>query len=127
MLGFSIICIVIWIVEEGKLELYYNKQKITRVDAIIPRIGNSATSYGSAVIRHFESMGVYSILGSNPLLQSRNKISCLQILAANGIKVPRTAISNHSYTAGFLLDQVGNSPHVLKLASGTHGMGCNLI
>ena len=111
------------IVEEGKLEMYYNKQKLSRVDAIIPRIGNSATSYGSAVIRHFESMGVYSVLGSDPLLRSRNKISCLQILAANGIKVPRTAISNHSYTAGFLLDRVGHSPHVLKLASGTHGMG----
>lgn len=111
------------IVEEGNLEMYYNKQKITNVDAIIPRIGSSATSYGSAVIRHFESMGVYSILGADPLLRSRNKISCLQILSANGIKVPKTAISNHAYTAGFLLDQVGYSPHVLKLASGTHGMG----
>jgi ribosomal protein S6--L-glutamate ligase len=111
------------IVEDSQLEIYYNKQKLTGVDAIIPRIGNSATSYGSAVIRQFEAKGVYSVLGSDPLLRSRDKISCLQILARHGIKVPKTAISNNSYSAGFLLDTVGSSPHVLKLASGTHGMG----
>ncbi len=114
------------VIEEDKLEVYYNGQKIERVDAIIPRIGNSATTHGSAVIRQFEGMGVFTALGSDPLLKSRDKISCLQILASNGIKVPRTAISNNSYMASQMLDLVGPSPHVLKLASGTHGMGVML-
>lgn len=114
------------VIEQGKLEIYYNGQKIDRVDAIIPRIGNSATSHGAAVIRQFENMGVFSVLGSAPLLKSRDKISCLQILAGNGIKVPRTALSNNTYMTSHMLDLVGQPPYVLKLASGTHGMGVML-
>ena len=111
------------VVDNEGLKIYYNNQPVTQVDAVIPRIGSSATSYGAAVIRHFESMGIYTTLGAEPLLMARDKISCLQVLASNGVGVPRTAVSNHNYTASFLLDKVSMDRHVLKLASGTHGMG----
>ena len=111
------------VIESGNLEVYYHNQKVSRVDAIIPRIGTSATTYGAAVIRQFELKGVYSVLATDALLKSRDKITCLQILSSNGILVPKTAISNHNYTTSHMLDTVGNSPHVLKLSSGTHGMG----
>ena len=111
------------VIEQGKLELYYNHQRIQHVDAVIPRIGSSATTYGAAVIRQFEAMGIFTALGSEPLLRSRDKLSSLQILSANGIKVPRTAITNNSYANGQMLEVVSQGPYVLKLASGTHGIG----
>jgi ribosomal protein S6--L-glutamate ligase len=103
--------------------VFYNFQKLDNIHAVIPRIGTSATSYGSAVIRQFECMKIFSTLSPEPLLKTRNKLSCLQHLAAEGILVPRTAITNNLYTLSFTIDQVGPSPHIVKLASGTQGLG----
>ena len=111
------------IVDNRGLEIHYNNQKLDNIHAIIPRIGTSATNYGAAVIRQFEAMGIFTTLASDPLLRSRDKLSCLQILAANGIKVPRSGIGNNYYTQSSLLDLVGKNPHVLKLINGTHGLG----
>lgn len=111
------------IIDSNGLEIYYNNQKLENIHAVIPRIGTSATNYGAAVIRQFESMGIFTTLGSEALLKSRDKLSCLQILAAQGIKVPRSGIGNNYYTQSALLDLVGQNPHVLKLINGTHGLG----
>lgn len=111
------------IIDNRGLEIHYNNQKLENIHAVIPRIGTSATNYGAAVIRQFESMGIFTTLGSEPLLKSRDKLSCLQILAAHGIKVPRSGIGNNYYTQSALLDLVGRNPHVLKLINGTHGLG----
>src|SRR5262245_34014153 len=42
-------------------------------DAVIPRIGASKTFYGSAVVRQFEIMGVYTPNVSQAIIQSRDK------------------------------------------------------
>lgn len=111
------------IMEEGKLEVLYHGELIDDFDAVIPRIGNTATTYGSAVVRQFEMMGVFSTLCHEALLRARNKISSLQLLAANGIGVPRTVITNNSYMIEENIDEVGTMPMIVKLASGTHGIG----
>ncbi|MBK7637640.1 MAG: hypothetical protein IPJ13_27655 [Saprospiraceae bacterium] len=46
--------------ESGRPSVYFNNQPIKNVDAVIPRIGSTATSYGAAVIRQFETQGVFS-------------------------------------------------------------------
>ncbi len=111
------------VVQDGALEIFYLGGKISDVDAIIPRIGNSATSHGSAVIRQFEAMGVYTTLGSDPLLKARDKLICLQLLAAEGVSVPRTIIPKNYYTMPSMIDRVGSTPFVIKLLKGTHGLG----
>ena len=112
------------LVMEGKnLQVYYQDELIDDYDAIIPRIGDAATSYGSAVVRQFQLMGLFSTLDYEALLRARNKISSLQLLAAHGIGVPKTVISNNSYTIEESLDYLGGMPLVIKLAQGTHGIG----
>ncbi|HMP29887.1 MAG TPA: 30S ribosomal protein S6--L-glutamate ligase, partial [Saprospiraceae bacterium] len=76
-------------------EVYYNGTIIDDVDAIIPRIGYSATNYGASVLRQFEAKGIYSTLSASSLLLSRDKLSCLQTLISAGISVPRTGITNN--------------------------------
>src|SRR5690606_3114385 len=52
------------------------------------------------------------------------KLSCLQILAANGIPVPRTGISQNPYSYSQMLDAVSEQPpYVIKLVTGTQGIG----
>ena len=45
-------------VEQNKPQLHYRSKVIQRYDAVIPRIGASITFYGTAVVRHFEQMGI---------------------------------------------------------------------
>ena len=54
-------------------EIHYKGDVVEDVDAIIPRIGASITFYGTAVVRQFESMGVYSINESVSISRSRDK------------------------------------------------------
>lgn len=111
------------VLESGKSKILYNNQAIQNVDAVIPRIGSTATSYGAAVIRQFESQGVFSTLHAEPLLKARDKLSCLQILGSHGIGVPKTIYVSNPYTLPFLLDQMEPFPIIIKLVSGTQGMG----
>jgi ribosomal protein S6--L-glutamate ligase len=111
------------IMEKNKLQVKYEGELIEDYDAVIPRIGNTATSFGSAVVRHFELMGVFSTLDHESLLRARNKISSLQLLAAAGIGVPRTVISNNPYDIPESLESLGELPAIIKLENGTHGIG----
>jgi len=111
------------IVDGKDTRVMYNGQHIKHVDAIIPRIGDSATSYGSAVIRHFESLRVFTTLKADSLLRSRDKVSTLQILNAANIDVPASALSNNPYVFGSLIESIGPPPVIIKLVRGTHGMG----
>lgn len=111
------------VIDNDKFEVFYHGENISDYDTIIPRIGNNATNYGAAVVRHFELMGLFSTLQHEALLRTRNKTSSLQLLAANGIGVPRTVISNNSYMIEENIDYVGNMPIVVKLENGTQGIG----
>lgn len=104
-------------------DIYFNGQSLHGYDAIIPRIGHTATTYGSAVIRQFESMGVVSTLNSEPLLRARDKLSCLQLLSAQGVKVPKTVYANNQYFLRDMAEKLEGFPKILKLISGTHGIG----
>jgi ribosomal protein S6--L-glutamate ligase len=114
------------VIEENSPCIYYHGQKIKNIQAVIPRIGNSATTYGASVIRQFELMKVFSTLKSDPLLKARDKISCMQILAANGIAVPKSTLSNNMMTIGQMIDEVSPLPVVIKMVKGTHGLGVML-
>jgi len=104
-------------------KIKYQDQEIKNVDAIIPRIGTSATSYGAAVIRQFESLGCFSTLSSEALLKARDKLSCLQILATHKIGVPKTLVSNNYFSIANIVDDLGSLPAIIKLINGTHGLG----
>lgn len=111
------------VTESGAPTIFYNGIDIDDLDAIIPRIGTSATTYGAAVIRQFEAMGVYTTMGSEPLLRARDKLSCLQILSAQNIGVPKTVVSNSYYATEDLMEELGGFPLIIKLVNGTHGIG----
>jgi ribosomal protein S6--L-glutamate ligase len=111
------------IIENGNPQIFYNFQKLENIHAVIPRIGSSATSYGSTVIRQFENMHVFTTLNAEPLLQARNKLTCMQMLSKHGINVPKTGIGNNIYTISSMIDHIGQPPHIIKLATGTQGIG----
>lgn len=92
-------------------------------DAVIPRVGASVTSYGTAVLRQFEVMGVYTLIESVALARSRDKLRSLQLLSRKGIGMPVTGFANKPGDTKDLVKMVGGAPLVIKLLEGTQGIG----
>ena len=106
-----------------KPSVVYQGQSLENFDAIIPRIGTSRTFYGTAVVRQFELMGVFSANESQAIARSRDKLRCLQILAREGVKLPVTGFAHATTDVDGLIEIVGGVPLVVKLLEGTQGIG----
>jgi len=110
-------------IERNKPGIIYKGKEVESIDAIIPRIGASITSYGSAVVRQFEMMRVYTPVSSLALVRSRDKLRSLQLLARSGVGIPKTVFARQADDTDSLLEIVGGAPVVIKLLEGTHGIG----
>ena len=104
-------------------KIVYAGSELTGVDAVIPRIGASNTFYGSAVVRQFEMMGIYTLNKSQAISRSRDKLRSLQILARKGIGLPVTGCAHSTKDIQGLINIAGGAPLVIKLIEGTQGIG----
>ena len=111
------------VMEKGKPSIIYHGHVINDIDAIIPRIGASVTFYGSAVVRQFEMMKVFTAVESQALIRSRDKLRSLQILSRAGLGLPKTVFTNYSRDTESILNAVGGAPVIIKLLEGTQGLG----
>ena len=102
--------------------VFYEGKKLSGYDAIIPRIANYMTRYGTAIVRQFEMQGVWTASSSIAIVRARDKLRSAQILAKAGVDMPKTLISRNTADIDDLLDQIG-LPVIIKLATGTHGNG----
>jgi len=106
-----------------KPAINYKGEALEGYDAIIPRIGASITFYGTAVVRQFEMMGVYSVNESLAISRSRDKLRSLQLLARKGVGLPVTGFAHSTKYTEDLIHLVGGAPLVVKLLEGTQGVG----
>jgi ribosomal protein S6--L-glutamate ligase len=110
-------------VAQGSPRLYYKNKKLSRFDAVIPRIGASVTFFGTAVLRQFEQMGVYCVNPSHAISVSRDKLRALQVLSRHHIRIPTTLFVRHVSEILPGIDRLGGPPVVVKLLEGTQGIG----
>lgn len=111
------------VMDESGPYIFYDGQRITDVQAVIPRIGASVTFYGTAVVRQFEMMNVFCAVSSIAITRSRDKLRSLQVLSRAGIGMPKTAFTNFSKNENKVLKHIGQAPVVIKLLEGTQGLG----
>ncbi len=111
------------IIEQDLPQIIYQGERLVGMDVVIPRIGASITDYGAAVIRQFESMGIYTATRSEALIIARDKLKCLQKLSASGIAVPKTFIAGSLQDIPTLIDKLSGVPVIIKLLESTHGVG----
>ncbi|NNM22989.1 MAG: RimK family alpha-L-glutamate ligase [Flavobacteriaceae bacterium] len=109
-------------IENGKSVLYYGDEIVDDLHAVIPRVGASNTYYGSSLVRHLQACGVFCAVEAEPILQSRNKWTCFQILSKANIPVPQTYLGN-AYNFEAVLQHLGKAPVIIKILQGTHGQG----
>jgi ribosomal protein S6--L-glutamate ligase len=103
--------------------LHYGGRALKGFDCVIPRIGASVTFYGTAVLRQFEMMGVYTPSSSDAVLRARDKLRSLQLLAKHGIDLPVTVFGDNPDDTADLMNMLGPPPHVIKLNEGAQGSG----
>ncbi len=106
-----------------KPQVLYQGEPLLDYDAVIPRIGAPHTFYGTAVVRQFEMMGVYSANESQAISRSRDKLRSLQLLSRKGIGLPVTGFAHSTKDIAGLVNIVGGAPLVIKLLEGTQGIG----
>ncbi len=111
------------VIEKNKPHIFYRGEEVTGVNAVIPRIGASATFYGAAVVRQFEMMKIFTAVESQALVRSRDKLRSLQLMARAGIGMPKTAFASTTKYVDNLIEQAGGAPVVIKLLEGTQGIG----
>jgi ribosomal protein S6--L-glutamate ligase len=112
---------------KNELVINYEGKILPTPDAIIPRIGASRTFYGTAMVRHFEMMDVFSTSGNLAIARSRDKLRSLQVLSKKGVDMPKTIFASNKSNAKDVIALSGGAPLVLKILEGTQGVGVVLV
>lgn len=112
---------------QGKVaDAMYDKRSLKDLDAVIPRIGRSLTQLGIMILRQFDMMKIPSTLSMQGLLTARNKYLALQALHLAGIKIPESVLIASRNRREEPTEYLG-PPLVMKLLSGTQGIGVMLV
>jgi ribosomal protein S6--L-glutamate ligase len=109
--------------EKGKPVVYYKGKALPKFDVIIPRIAQSYTRYGTAVVRQFEMQGAFTTASSIAINRSRDKLRSYQILARQDVGIPKTVFARETANLEEVVDLAGGAPVIIKVARGTHGNG----
>ena len=107
-------------------DLQFRGRPLSDYDAILPRIGSSITYFGTAVVRQFEQMDVYTPNTANGISNARDKLRATQILSRHHIGMPATAFVRNRVDVRPAIERVGGAPVVIKLLEGTQGIGVML-
>lgn len=101
----------------------YKGDSLERFDAIVPRIAQSYTKYGTAIARQLEAQGSYTTATSLAINRSRDKLRAYQVLAKAGVAIPKTVFARESASFDDIIELAGGTPLIIKVARGTHGNG----
>lgn len=110
-------------VEKNQPVVRYKGRSLDHFDAIIPRIAQSYTKYGTAIVRQFENQGAYTTASSIAIVRSRDKLRAYQILAKAGVGIPKTVFARETANFEDVVSLAGGTPLIIKVARGTHGNG----
>ena len=91
-------------------------------DFVLPRMGAGTTYFALAVIRHLERLGVHCFNSSNSIETVKDKLFSQQILAENGLPVPKTMLAKFPLNIEMVRKNIG-FPVVVKTLSGSQGKG----
>lgn len=111
------------VLEKSNPVVYYEGEKLENIDAIIPRIGQSITKYGSAMVRQFEMQSIFTTASSIAIVRSRDKLRTMQLLARAGVDIPKTVFARETADLDDVIGRAGGTPLIIKVARGTHGNG----
>jgi ribosomal protein S6--L-glutamate ligase len=109
--------------KQSEPDLTYCGRRLSHFDVIVPRIGNSVTFFGTSVVRQFEQMGAYCLNTAASIMASRDKLASMQALSRHDVGIAQTAFVRDPKDILRSIQEMGGAPVVIKLLSGTQGIG----
>jgi len=103
--------------------VYWRRKRFPRTDVVVPRIALSIHQYGLSVVNQLELAGTPVMNCAYGIAASRNKMRSLQLLAAGGVKVPRTVMASDPSKLREMVKIVGGVPVLVKLLSANEKSG----
>lgn len=91
--------------------------------ALIPRIGISATAAGLRVLRQLEATPIITTASSWGIAHSRNKWQSLLLLQSANLPTPHTIALTRPEQLVTALDALDQWPIIIKIPQGTQGQG----
>ncbi len=112
-------------IDEKNPKVMYRGKAVDGYDVVIPRIASNMTKYGTTVVRQIEAAHpkTFFMNKSLAITRARDKLRSTQLLAKAGVAIPKTVISRNTADIDNLLEEIGGTPAIIKLARGTHGNG----
>ncbi len=111
-------------ISANKPAIYYrSNETFDNLDAIIPRINREHTYYGTALLRQFERLGIFTLNSALSIILARDKIRALQHLARHQLPMPLIGIADSPQESEELIDLVGGVPLIVRLLEGIEGKG----
>lgn len=110
-------------IEKSNPVVYYRGKVLEGYDAVIPRIAQSYTKYGTAVLRQMEMRDIYTTAKSIAINRSRDKLRAMQLFARAGVGIPKTVFARETADFESVIELAGGAPLIIKVARGTHGNG----
>ncbi len=110
-------------ISSDQCDIFYQGESLSVLDAIIPRISVETNFYGIAVVRQFEAMGIFTLNSSQGILNARDKLRTMQILAQNQLPFPNSIVSHNALNVESNIQSLGGAPVVVKLLEGMQGIG----
>lgn len=107
-----------WISHHGK--------RLADIAVTLPRIGNSITEYGLAVVRQFEVAGVPTVNSALAINVSRDKWRTLQVLTERGVAIPASVLVRTAQDLEAVVELLGGPPFIVKKVQGAQGVGVML-
>src|SRR5580692_3309547 len=110
------------VVSRGRPSMFLGGEIVPHADLVLPRIGASITTYGLAVVRQFDMMGVPVLNTAIAVARSRDKLRAMQLLTKKHIDVPTTVCARTPDAVPVALGLIG-TPAIVKLQQGSQGIG----
>lgn len=115
------------LVDAEEVRTFYRSRSLSAPAAFVARTGSDTTMFARAIIRQMESTaGVVVVNSSDAIMAARDKLLAHQLLAAGGVRFPKTVLARQPSDVRKMVRLVGGPPVILKLLSGTHGKGVML-
>lgn len=103
--------------------LFLADRPLARADVVIPRIAQSISSYGLALVNQFDIGGTPVLNDAMAIAHSRNKMRLMQLLTRHALPVPATVIGRGAVELRRMVDLVGGVPVVIKLVQSADRFG----
>lgn len=110
------------VTKEGRKSILHHSSPVDLPDCLIPRMGAGTTYFALAVIRHLERLGLFLLNSSQGIENAQNKLTTLQILAANNVPIPKTMLAKFPLNVD-IVEREFTYPLIVKTVSGSYGKG----